>query len=479
MRFRPKKLLALILAGLMILPAASCADEEDSVETKDPNATEVVTDYKPDIEKTNYDCDLVITGKGNILDWIIADEDSESDAFQATLFERAMKIKDHLGVNLVEVDAGDWTEYVGTIIRTAQGGWDRYQLVSASVLQGVGELLASGVMLDFAEIEGVNLDAPYWDRAYMEDLTIQDQYLVGYNDFCLSNPCCMVFNKDLMNEYSLTAPYDDVRNMKWTLDKMISFVSNVSEDNSDNVWDERDTYGISSAGWMDFIGFVQSNDMKVVAKDAEGTYQIAYDDDNEKTLALLEKLCELYNAEYSWFSSPYTERDGKDVLLSNGKVLMTMSFTDDLPPLRNYLHPYGVVPYPLYDEKQDAYHSLNWNGCIMVPCAVQNRRMVGETLELLAYYTEPVKVAYHEDILGSKLAEAPDDAEMLEIIWNSQISDMGLLTATLIFPAMDHLLYMVPKVCQNGIDTYSSYLQKYIKSADEALDNFFSPRKRG
>ena len=483
MRFRPKKLLALLLAGLMLFSATACGQSDESEETKAPPDTEAVTEadtgYKPDIEKTDYACDFIITGNGNIRSWAIADEDSTGDPFQDAIYERAIRVKDHLGVTLVDVDAGSWTEYAGNVIRTVQAGTDEYQLVSTHVYQGVVELLSSGGMLDFTELDGVNLDAPYWDMAYMEDLTIGDKYLAGYNDFCLSEPFCMIFNKDLTEEYNLNAPYQEVRDMKWTLDKMISFVSTISRDNGDNVWNEQDTYGISSGGWVDFIGFVQSSDMKIVAKDSEGTYQIAYDDNNEKTLALLETLCEVYDAEYSWFSSPHTEREGKGIGFGSGRVLLSMTTTAGLTNLRGEALRFGVLPYPLYDEDQDAYHSLNWNGIIAVPSTVRNRQMVGETLELLAYYTNPVKVAYYEDLLGTKLADAPDDAEMLEIIWDSQISDAGLITANLLFPSMDYLLYLVPNICREGIGTYSSYLKKYMKPVNKALDNFFNPRRKG
>lgn len=477
MKFEPKKLTALLLAALMLLSATACAADSDTEETQN-TSTETVgeedTGFKPNIEKKNYDSDFVITGVGDVRAWAIADEDSAGDPLEDSIYERSIKIKDHLGVTLTEVDAGDWITYASNVLRTVQAGDDAYQLVSTAIYQGIVELMSSGAMYDFSEFDAVNLDAPYWAYDYMEGLTIQDKFLLGYNDACLSNTFCMVLNKDLMTEYGLTAPYDDVRNMKWTLDKLTTFVSKVSRDNGDNIWNEQDTYGIAGWGWTDLIAFTQASGMRIVDRDEDGTYQIAYEMNQEKTLALLEKLSKIYDAEYSYFYTPGTDLAG--IGFESNRVMIYMMNTSGLPGLRGETIRFGVLPYPMYDEAQGAYKNLNWNGNIMVPSSIKNPDMVGETIELMAYYTAPVKTAYFEDLLGSKLAEAPDDAEMLDIIWDSIVSDAGVITSNINSNAVDHFLYLVPSICRDGTGTYASYVKKRIKQANKGLDVFFNPR---
>ena len=485
MKFQPKKLLALILAGLMVLPAVSCANEDDSVETKDLNSTtetvaEEDTGYKPDIEKKDYDCEFVITGNGNVRSWALTDEETAGDPFMDTIYERATKIKDHLGVTLVDVDAGDWIEYAGNVLRTVQAGDDDYQLVATNTYQGVVELMASGAMYNFDDFNAVNLEAPYWAFEYMDGLTIQDKYLLGYNDFCLSCTFCIVFNKDLMDRYGLKAPYDDVNNMKWTLDKLKAFVSVVAEDNGDNAWTAEDTYGITGWGWTDFIAFLQASDLRIVDRDEDDLYQVAYERNQEKVLDLLGKISEMYNAEYGYFWTPGSEREKVgSVGFGSGRALTQLTNTTSLTGFRGESFRFGVLPYPMYDEKQDGYKNLNWNGNIMVPSSIRNPDMVGETIELLAYYTAPVKTAYFEDLLGSKLAEAPEDAAMLDIIWDSIVSDAGVITSNLSNNAVDYYLYLVPKVVRDGVGTYASYHKAKLKVANRALKDFFNPRTRG
>ena len=111
------------------------------------------------------------------------------------------------------------------------------------------------------------------------------------------------------------------------------------------------------------------------------------------------------------------------------------------------------------------------NGLMAVPSVIKNPAMVGQTLELLGYYTAPVKIAFYEDLLGSKLSDAPEDAEMLDVIWDSVVTDIGMVSANL--AGMDPLLYMFPNLCLDGVQGYSSYVARNTRSANRALEKLF------
>ena len=112
MKLQPKRILAALLAGLLLLSATACATDGDKEETKaqDQSADTVGeedTGFKPDIEKKDYDCEFVITGVGDVRAWALAEEDSAGDPLEDAIYERTIKIQDHLGVTMIEVDAGD------------------------------------------------------------------------------------------------------------------------------------------------------------------------------------------------------------------------------------------------------------------------------------------------------------------------------------------------------------------------------------
>ena len=51
---------------------------------------------------------------------------------------------------------------------------------------------------------------------------------------------------------------------------------------------------------------------------------------------------------------------------------------------------------------------------LCVPKSVDNMTMVEQTLDCLAYFaTDTIRPAYYEKLLGTRLAESPDDAEMI------------------------------------------------------------------
>ena len=467
-----QRILAMSLAVLLLLSCVACGQTTDdpAATTEDPNkspVTEGETQFDPMIETKNYEKEFYITGVYYIRDWATASDEDRGDPFMDTVYERGIKIKDHLGVDLVDIDAGDWLTYSNNVIRTVQSGDDAYQLVSTHCYQGVTSFLTSDAAYNYADFESVNLDAPYWDLDFMEDVKIGDQYLIGYNDFCLTSVNAIVFNKDLMAEYNLTAPYEDVRNKTWTMDKLISLASNVAKDNGDGVWNEKDIYGISGRGWVDTISFTTACDIKIVDRDETGLYQVAYENNSEKTFAALEKVNELYNGDFAYYKGP----QGTQIPFNDGTTMMYTMETYHMTNLRDVTFHFGVLPYPMYNEAQGEYKSLNWNGVMFVPASIKDPEMVGDVLELLAYYTPPVQKAYYEDLLGSKLSDAPEDAEMLDVIWDSVVTDIGMVSANL--AGMDPLLYMFPNLCMDGVQGYSSYVTKNTRSANRALEKLF------
>ncbi len=468
------RLLALLLSLMTVLTAVACGVTDGDTDTtaSDMSENEEDTAYKPDIAVKNYEEDFnIVIGGTFSKDSIAIEELEEAKAgdLETAVYERGIKIKDHLGVNLVHQDAGDWIAYAANVSKTVQAGDDSYQLVLTHVYQGLTDLVTSNALYDMGELDAINLDAPYWASELMEEIKIEDKYLLGYNDLCLSCVKLVVFNKDLMKEYNLTEPYPDVRNKTWTLDKLIATASVVSADDGDGKWTEKDTYGISGWGWVPLISLVTSSDMKIVDRNEVGDFAVAYENNSEKMIDLIDKVMAMYNADYSYF---WKSQGGTALNFADGKCLFQLYDSTSLVTFREETLRFGVLPYPLWDENQAEYKSLNWNGMMGVPGAIKNPDMVGEVLELLGYYTADVKVAYYEKLLGTKLAEAPDDAEMLDIIWKSQVSDVGIIACNS-SGQMDALVYMLPKMCESGKANFASYMRQQSKGAQKGLNKVF------
>ena len=478
MKNTTKRLLAMLMAAGMLLSTVACAAGDDPADTdsKDTGTgtLEEDTGYKPDIAKTDYDEDFVLLNCSSILDdelfWV--DDSKRGDPMSDAVYERALNIKDHLGVTLSLVQEPD--DYATAVRTLVQAGEDAYQLVMSHGTSGAGSMISANVLYDFADFEDVSLDAPYWNREIMETAKIGDRYLLGYGDFNLSHVHCLIFNKDMLKEYGMTEPYSLVDEQKWTLDAFIRMASTVSRENGDGVWDDKDTYGLT--GWCGtyMTSFLVGAGLNVVEKDELDTYYLAYTKNQEKLSDLTDTLITMGNAQYAYLEGV----QGRGTVdFTNGTTLFRFYDAADLAILRSSTVPFGVLPFPKWDEAQKDYRCLSMNGMMCVPSVIKNPAMVGQVLELLGYYTAPVKTAFYEDLLGSKLSEAPDDARMLDVIWEHQIFDLSLIAYDTV-DGVSTAFYLVSSQVSNGNNTIASQLKSLEKGVNKGLNRFFNPKKR-
>jgi len=189
-------------------------DDESKASGDRPAAVEKDTRYKPEIAQTNYGKDFVFLNCSSILDdelfWV--DDSKRGDPMLDSVYERALNIKEHLGVTLkLEQEPDDYAAQVRTLV---QAGEDAYQLVITHGLNGAGTLVSSNCLYNYADFEDVNLSAPYWNQEIMENAKYGDRYLLGYGDFGLSHVHALIFNKDMMKEYNLKEPYQLVEDSR-------------------------------------------------------------------------------------------------------------------------------------------------------------------------------------------------------------------------------------------------------------------------
>ena len=477
------RVLLLLLVVCMIIPFASCANgDKTGTEESGKGQTEAQTEaYFPEVEKTNYNRDFTAIYCSDIFRkgyYFVTEEDREvGNDLNDRLYERMMKIKDYLGVDIIPKDGGNYLEYSADVKRCCTTGDNEYQLLMTHVYIDVASMISSGYFLDFQDFDSINLDGAYWNRNLMEDLSVNDAMYCGYNDFCLSNVYLLAFNKDMMKNYlpALDSDlYTMVRNKQWTLSKMIEVASMVSEDNGDGKWDEKDTYGFGGLQWVPLISFMTSSDIKLVDKDdTTGELYVAPLVDNQnKYLSVVEQLV-AFNKTNSCYMYFHDVPADKRINLTSNRLLFEMVNNFDLIKYKEESVKIGVLPYPLYDPQQENYMTLNWNGLLTVPNTnVDDMDMVSDVLEMLAFWSDPVKESFYETLLGAKIADAPEDVEMLNIIWNSQVSDLGLVFSSAA-KSMDPLLYAIPNFVHNGTTDVSSLFKKNTNTAEKALNKLF------
>ncbi len=345
-------------------------------------------------------------------------------------------------------------------------------MVMTHVYQEVAGFITSNYIRDFNDFESINLEAEYWNGDLMAELAVNDKMFCGYNDFCLANCYIVGFNKTMVADYASTIGdlYEQVRNKEWTLETLIQYSTLVSRDNGDGQWDDQDTYGFSCFAWVPLISFQTSSGIKIVDKDDNGDlYYAPMADYADKIVELDEILTNFMAAESTYTYSPF---DGKSALsLKSNRVMFELISNYDLITTKEEDVKVGVLPYPLWDTNQESYKTLNWNGVLVIPTTVQDTAMVGDVLEMLAYFSEPVTTTFYETLLGAKAADAPQDVEMLNLIWKSQTSDIGLVFNG--EDQRDKILYAIPHHISANMPAYSTYFNQNVKGAEKKLQDLF------
>ena len=475
------RILCLLLCLSMIIPFASCAETEE-VETQGEE-TEVSAEELPEIAKQNYGDEFKAVYCSDIFQkgffFVDPDNMAAGNDLEKSLYERELKVEEYLGVTIEAIDGGGYEVYTDAFEKSISAGDDDYQMLMTHVYKGIPQLITENYLYDIKNLDdSINFEADYWKTSLMEDTSINDKMYLGYNDFCLSNCFLVAFNKTMYEPLEATGGnlYDAVRNGDWTLDKMISVAALVDDKNDAAV----KNYGLSLFAWVPLSSFVTASDIKFVDKDAETgeLYVVSNGGKNEKLFTLHEKLYNLCNADYVYAYGPEgMKKPSEPLTLDQNRSLMNICSNYQLVTLKDAKVEFGVLPYPKYDKDQEEYKTLSWNGMLAVSSAIQNPKMVGDVMELLAFYSKPVTVSFYETLLGKKVANEPNDAEMLDRIWASQVSDLGLVFDDS-SPQMDAIVYAIPQcVTAHDKKELTSHITANARRANKSLQSLFKEKK--
>ena len=470
------RILITLLAAVLLFGTVSCGVEPPSGETTvGDQSTEAATEAEteippPNLDKKNYNCDFNVMYCDGIYDPnnYFPEESVAGAVLQDAAAERSIAVSEHLGVNFHLINAPD-INLVNNLRASMQSGDDSYQMVMTHPYIYVDAMITEGMLLDLSEQPAISTDAPYWNEALMKQLSVKDKMFLGYSDFSLANTWLITFNKDIHKTYQMEDLYALVDNREWTLEKMVSLASLVSKDDGDGKWTNRDTYGFAGFCQLPMISFMIGSDIDIVREDENGVPYISMNaEQKEKTIALAEKLRALYLAEYSFM---WPVGAAQTMSITDGRALFMMSPSSSLKSYLEYDVPFGILPYPLYDSQQEEYRMVSWNGFLGIPSTVKNAEMSAEVLELLAYHSAPVKEAFFEITLGTQIAEAPEDARMLDLIWRTQTNDVGQVFASC-SAELGKLLYCMETFAL-GQAKYASFIQSNTRSAEKAIQRMY------
>ncbi len=479
-----KRIICALLAVLMLLPMAACADAEGGATTaitSDTGSTESepsTADLPPAVGEKDYKGSTFrMIGFTEPGDWYYSKEMDQSTLNDA-IYEMNKVVEHQLNVTLEyeyvsDVSTGgEIFEKVSPYIMT---GDDAYQLCILHPYYSYNSFITQNYAFDFYELDSLDLSRNYWNRQVIEQLAINGHAYIALGALCRYAVNILYCNKGILKNAKREVPYDLVRNQQWTLDKFYALTKELYVDkNGNGTRDNGDSYGFAGLWDANGSALLQASDIYVVQRNAEDMFEVTLDK-NDKLVNFYDSLLD-WSQDESVYLWSFGNRENGNVTLSflDGRSGFTLAAlgTDYLDATFDV----GILPLPKYSEQQENYSHVNWGNNIVVPSSIKNTEMVGDVLELMAYYSSTiVHNAYYDTVLQYKVSNSPDDRDMVILIYNTVVYDPGIAFCD----GNNNLWNLVYLSCfgiLNKTRSVASTLRANVKGAQRQLNKLFQQK---
>lgn len=434
-RLMKKALFAILLCMLL---CCSCTTDTPDIADADTTVPDtVMTDDTADATDDTYPFPAEADYAGASYTVLACDEnvpytyfelpvEETGDAMNDAIYRRNRATEEYLNITL-QLQTGALTEVTQGVVNAVAAGDDTYQLANIHIVEGGATLVSSGALLDLNTIDTLDLAAPWWNTSFASSLTIhragEARLYLASGDMIVPNARVIVMNKALFEAvHRDVAIYTEVREGKWTLDRLGTLTAGVLQDTDGNgTMDADDQYAF---GDLDNAGvgtsFLHGSGMLLLEMGADGSFSYVFD--NDRLLTMMEKL-------YTSLYQPYTAAKTATISTAEfgeGHVLFGSQVLLKLQVLREYDTDFGILPFPKFDEEQAQYYSSVWNGLLCVPITVSDPSFCGHVMEVLnATSCDTLSPAYYDTLLSSKFSRDPDSTAMLDLIFDGVVYDIG------------------------------------------------------
>ncbi len=449
-----KKLLCMLLAGLMLFSMVACATVDENSETTAQTSASTqpgeTTPTESEVETIdqNFVCDLPddfkVEGE-KVVNIIYAKSDYTADELvpgeqgglvSDAVHERNVAVEEQLGVEMTFYPEDNATLVNTAVANDILSGNGDYELVSSGTYLAVLPAM-EGKYVNLSSLTNIDTSKHYWTQGYNDMVTFTDEDM----QFLASGPAAItmfrlmyltLYNKQLFQDYQIPDLYETVKEGKWTLDYQYSISTGQYLDkDGNNTPDENDFFGFVTGDIISVDPYMVATDVHLIIKDAE-TAELMF---NGEVLGKLSDVCDkvqkLYNDKGTYV---YKTADKDDVPkteiithFNNERAMMVTTLfwqmEHNFDALSNLT--YGIAPIPKFDEMQPDYHSYVQDqvtsfGISSVVADVDRQNELAAVLELLAYHSyNIVRPAYYETALSERYMQDPQSSEVLDMIFDT------------------------------------------------------------
>lgn len=449
-----KKILALLLVLVMIVPAiVACNDSDDDTANSINYDTEEGAEYDEEEDPLIAEVDERINDlasqynfNGETFTWIgpngweAPDEDEETgDAVSDAKYYRQLEIEEAFGL--------EWVNNKAEMVGAEDGASPAIELIKQDVLAGTGAynvgyghsmhtqvLLINDCLMNVTDFTAVDLDREWWYSGMRDNLSIGGElyFLTGpivtayYMD-----TMSVVYNKQVAEDYGIDGLYDIVKSGEWTFDKMMEVASALPDNsNGSGAYRFADADGVSIAIAHGYTVTQFDEDGNPFVPDAleQGIVDLAdkysriFSDDTQSvnTKGSGTSNSENFQEKYGY--------EGKREMFADGKILFLFIPTDEAAYLRNMDVDFGFLPVPKGSADQEDYICYGTSRSafnVFVPKSAKNVQMTDVVLEAMgALGYKYFKSTCYDNMLKSRSVKDFESKDMLDIIFETKKYDI-------------------------------------------------------
>ena len=414
-----------ILASALMLTCVGCKKSETQ-----KNNTDVTIDendpYTSNLEINNYDGYnfRILIRPSWVSDQYL--EEGSGDPIEDAIYKRNLTVESMYNITISATQSSD-SNYETDALNSILAGDDAYDAIFPHS-RAAFSYATQNALLNINEIDSIHTENPWWAKDIVDSANINSNLYVLDGDISLArykSVMCLYFNKRIFDELGLDYPYQMVKDGTWTFDEFAKLVKKGAKDlNGDGVMDvENDQYGFQSSEWQSPISILYTGGQRIYKKNDEGIPELTLN--TSKTVDIFDKYFDLMDSAGNiiYLENTLTGPD----MFSEGRAMFHDGGLGSAQSYRSMDDNFGILPYPKFTE-DDEYASVvnGYAHLLVIPITVSDEHRTGNIIEALcAIGSRDVVPAFYEQSLKSKFSRDNESEEMIDIIRDSIIYDLG------------------------------------------------------
>ena len=392
--------------------------------------------------------------------------------------DRELETKYNLYLNYVPEESAT-AYFQNALLFVLSGEGDRAYDMLYPNLENGSKLANSGALRDLSTMDNMDFKAPWWYGYFIDSAKIGGKIFQApshTNISMVASMMCVIFNKNLAEEYGMDNVYDLVRDGNWTMEKMIEYgrIATADLDGDTSAIGIEDRAGIfGNAMSIDALLLGQGLDMITVDEDGYPAFSI----DVEGHGAIIDRVLTAFGSDCSLLAQRvYPDNAQANAFFMQyfmgGENLFWITAASAATNCKALEFDYGLLPLPKADEVQPTYISYNhvYNAAtVCIPVNCPDTDLASKLAEEQAYLSQlNVRDEYYSTMLKYNTMRDPESGEMLDKIsegcvysyvnvMRGDIAYMGALRSAVIKGEVN-----LSSMLEKNEETWSNTLQSII-----------------